>query len=104
MHVTIAAQYLTTFTNRTYGYRVPCIQSRIAFYATIKVKRLLSSLVPDFENGMREVKPEGVPDLSDALKKAPLSRLLRAAGRKSSPTLRSGDLGRRGFRLDCDTR
>jgi hypothetical protein len=104
MHMTIPTQYLTTFANRTYSYRVLCIQSRIAFYATIKVKRLLSPLVPDFENEIREVKPEGVPDLWDALKKAALSRLLCPAGRKNSPTPRSGDLERRGLRLDCDTR
>jgi ubiquitin-conjugating enzyme E2 D/E len=68
--VTIAAQYLTTFANRTYGYRVPCIQGLIAFNDELTVKCPLSPLVPDFEDGIRRVVPSSTTHLWDALKKA----------------------------------
>jgi hypothetical protein len=57
--ITIAAQYLTTFANRTYGYRVPCIQGLISFETEIVTRSELSPLVPAFEDGVRSVAPAG---------------------------------------------
>jgi ubiquitin-protein ligase len=70
MRVTIAAQYLTTFANRTYGYRVPCVQGLLAFNDELMVKCPLSPLVPDFEDGIRKVVPSSTTKLWDSLKKA----------------------------------
>jgi ubiquitin-conjugating enzyme E2 D/E len=70
MRVTIASQYLTTFANRTYGYRVPCIQGLIAFNDEFQQKCPLSPLVPDFEDGIRKVVPGSTTHLWDALKRA----------------------------------
>jgi hypothetical protein len=70
MRALSATTYLTTFANRTYGYRVPCIQGLIAFNDAITVKCPLSPLVPDFEDGIRRVTPTSTPHLWDALNKA----------------------------------
>jgi ubiquitin-protein ligase len=70
MRVTIAAQYLTIFANRTYGFRLPCVQGLIAFNDKQVVKCPLSPLVPDFEEGIGKVVPSSTPKLWDALKKA----------------------------------
>jgi hypothetical protein len=66
----IATQFLTTFANRTYGYRVPCIQGLLAFPSRLSVKCPLSPLIPDFEDGIRKLIPSGSANLWDALKKA----------------------------------
>jgi ubiquitin-conjugating enzyme E2 D/E len=68
--VTIATQYLTTFANRTYAYRVPCIQGLISFNDQIRVRSPLSALVPDFEDGIKKVVPSSTTHLWDALMKA----------------------------------
>jgi ubiquitin-protein ligase len=70
LRFTIAAQYLTTFVNRLYGYGAPCIQGLIAFDHRLFVTCPLSPLVPDFEDGIRNVTPTGGRRLWDALKKA----------------------------------
>lgn len=68
--MTIAKQYLTTFANRTYGYRIPCIQGLISFNNIIRVQSPLSPLVPDFEKGISEINPICETHLWDALDKA----------------------------------
>jgi ubiquitin-conjugating enzyme E2 D/E len=66
--ITIAAQYLTTFANRMYGYRVPCLQGLLAFNDEIKVLCPLSALVPDFEKAVCYCKePKNQTHLWDAL-------------------------------------
>ena len=68
--VTIATQYLTSFANKTYGFRVPCIQGLISFNNEITPRCPLSPLVPDFEDGIKKVVPQGTTRLWDALNKA----------------------------------
>jgi ubiquitin-protein ligase len=68
--VTIAAQYLTTFANRLYAYRVPCLQGLITFGKEIRVRSNLSPLVPYFEDGIKQVVPCGGTPLWDCLSKA----------------------------------
>jgi ubiquitin-protein ligase len=68
--VTIAAQYLTTFANRMYAFRVPCLQSLMTFGHLIRVRSRFSPLVPDFEGGIKAVVPCGQTRLWDALSKA----------------------------------
>jgi ubiquitin-protein ligase len=68
--VTIAAQYLTTFANRAYAYRVPCVQGLTTFGGQIRVRSRLSPLVPDFEDGIGKVAPSGPTRLWDCLSKA----------------------------------
>jgi ubiquitin-conjugating enzyme E2 D/E len=85
--ITVATQYLTTFANRTYGYRVPCIQGLISFASEIVVRSVLSPLVPAFEDGIRRVKPEGRTRLWDALMRAvgDLVAFARPGGAKQFP-------------------
>ena len=68
--MTIATQYLTSFANKTYGFRVPCIQGLISFNDKITTRCPLSPLVPDFEDGIKKVVPRGTTHLWDALDKA----------------------------------
>lgn len=68
--ITIANQYLTAFANRTYGYRISCVQGLISFNDVITERAPLSPLVPDFEDGILHVKPSGTTHLWDALEKA----------------------------------
>jgi ubiquitin-conjugating enzyme E2 D/E len=68
--VVIATQFLTTFANRTYGYRVPCLQGLLGFASDLQELRSISPLVPDFEDGIRKINPYGQTHLWDALKKA----------------------------------
>ncbi|KAK8884978.1 hypothetical protein M9Y10_044105 [Tritrichomonas musculus] len=71
MRVTIAYQYLTTFANRTYGYRIACIQGLISFNNNITLRCPLSPLVPDFEDkGLKKVQPTNVTRLWDSLQRA----------------------------------
>ncbi|OHT12808.1 hypothetical protein TRFO_17281 [Tritrichomonas foetus] len=66
--VTIATQYLTTFANRTYGYRIPCIQGLTSFNNVVTKRCPLSPLVPDFEDlGLKNVNPESTTHLWDAI-------------------------------------
>ena len=66
--VTIAYQYLTTFANRTYGYRIPCIQGLVSFNNNIVVRCPLSPLVPDFEDkGLKKIRPDSTTKLWDSL-------------------------------------
>ena len=66
--VTIAIQYLTAFANRTYGYRIPCIQGLVSFNNTINVRCPLSPLVPDFEDkGLKKIRPDSTTKLWDSL-------------------------------------
>ncbi|OHT11426.1 hypothetical protein TRFO_19161 [Tritrichomonas foetus] len=66
--VLISKQYLTTFANRTYGYRIPCIQGLISFNTVITKRCPLSPLVPDFEDlGLRTIQPRHATHLWDAL-------------------------------------
>jgi ubiquitin-conjugating enzyme E2 D/E len=65
----IASQFLTAFANRTYGYRVPCLQGLLGFASDFQELRSISPLVPDFEDGIRKIKPKGKTHLWDALKK-----------------------------------
>ena len=66
--VTIAIQYLTTFANRTYGYRIPCIQGLVSFNNEITLRCPLCPLVPDFEDkGLKNVKPYSTTRLWDSL-------------------------------------
>ena len=67
--VTIAYQYLTTFANRTYGYRIPCIQGLVSFNNNITIRCPLSPLVPDFEDkGLKNINPDSITKLWDSLK------------------------------------
>jgi ubiquitin-protein ligase/Mg-chelatase subunit ChlD len=68
--VTIAAQYLTTFANRLFAYRVPCLQGLITFGQQLRVRSALSPLVPDFEDGIKQAVPVGTTPLWDCLRKA----------------------------------
>ena len=66
--VTIAIQYLTSFANRAYGYRIPCIQGLASFNNKITLRCPLSPLVPDFENkGLKGIKPNSTTKLWDSL-------------------------------------
>jgi hypothetical protein len=80
--VTIAAQYLTTFANRIYAYRVPCIQGLITFQSAITKRSEMLPLVPEFEAGIRKVVPAGWTKLWDCLAQAAddLEALNRAEG------------------------
>ncbi|KAK8836810.1 hypothetical protein M9Y10_037332 [Tritrichomonas musculus] len=52
----IAMQYLTSFANKTYGYRIPCLLGLISFNEQITTHCQLSPLAPDFEiKGFREI-------------------------------------------------
>ena len=67
----IATQCLTSFANKTYGYRIPCLLGLIAFNDKIKTRCQLSPLVPDFElKGLSGIVMGGVTHLWDALLKA----------------------------------
>ena len=69
--VTIAFQYLTAFANRTYGFRIPCIQGLVSFNNKVKLRCPLSPLVPDFEEqGLKNIKPESTTKLWDSLMKS----------------------------------
>lgn len=64
----IATQYLTSFANKTYGYRIPCVQGLIRFNNRIKESCPLSPLVPDFEEkGLKNLCPSGKTLLWDAI-------------------------------------
>ena len=64
----IATQYLTTFANKTYAYRIPCLLGLIPFNMSVEVKCPLSPLLPDFENqGLKKIKCFGKTHLWEAL-------------------------------------
>lgn len=66
--MTVSTQYLTTFANMAYGFRIPCIQGLISFDTRCKVRCPLSPLVPDFENkGLKDIKADGYTHLWDAI-------------------------------------
>ena len=62
--LTIATQYLTSFVNKTYGYRVPCILGLIVFNHELDYRCHLSPLIPDFEdNGLKGIEAQGTTHL-----------------------------------------
>jgi len=90
--VTLARQYLTIFANRTYAFRVPCVQGLISFNTSATVRAPLSPLVPDFEDGIKKVTPGGRTHLWDALDKAcddVIAFAMDAAGKKKYPNAKN---------------
>jgi hypothetical protein len=66
----MASQCLTTFANRIVAYRVPCLTGLLTFGSQVRVRSKLSPLVPDFEDGIKQVIPSGGTALWDCLVKA----------------------------------
>lgn len=63
----IARQHMTTFANRLYGYRISTIQGLISFNETITCRSKLSPMVPNFEEGILKINPDGMTALWDTL-------------------------------------
>jgi ubiquitin-protein ligase len=67
----VARQLLTTFANRTYGYRIPCLQGLIAFGPQADVVCPLSARIPQFEEALWTCEAKGTGTrLWDAIKLA----------------------------------
>lgn len=65
---TAGIQYLTTFVNRSYGYRLPCIQGLVSFNNTVKLRSPLSPLINEFEEKLlNTTEPNSTPKLLDSL-------------------------------------
>ena len=45
----IATQYFTSFVNKSYGYRIPCILGLMTFNNKLIIRCPFSPLIPDFE-------------------------------------------------------
>ena len=66
--LTIAIQYLTSFANKFYAYRSPCILGLVSFNMGLYYPCPLSPLIPDFEDkGLMELMPFGKSRLWDAI-------------------------------------
>ncbi|KAK8872108.1 hypothetical protein M9Y10_007867 [Tritrichomonas musculus] len=65
---TAGIQYLTTFVNRSYEYRLPCIQGLVSFNNTVKLRSPLSPLINEFEEKLlNTTEPNSAPKLLDSL-------------------------------------
>lgn len=65
---TAGIQYLTTFVNRSYGYRLPCIQGLVSFNNRVKLRSPLSPLINEFEEKLlNTTEPNSTPKLLDSL-------------------------------------
>jgi ubiquitin-protein ligase/uncharacterized protein YegL len=78
----IAHQYLTTFADRLYGFRVPCLLSLVTFSSAVKRVSGFSPISADFDAGISRLKAGGGTMLWDAIEDARAQlEAVRATGR-----------------------
>lgn len=66
--IVIATQYLISFANKIFAYRIPCILGLITFNDNIELRCPLSPLIPDFEDkGLKNIEASQMTALWDAL-------------------------------------
>ena len=63
----VAQQFLTSWSNKSFGYRVSSFQGLISFNKTHKIVTPLSPLVPDFEKGVLSLQTQGGTLLWDTI-------------------------------------